>query len=130
MLSSPGGNRLVHPDGEKAAAAAAGPRADRCRGDGDGASVEEVAAAAAGRCGNSCSWPRALAPRVDRAGHQHRRQALLTVDIPVSPFPVIPDMVVPGPELNRQNMWKFGPEGLRRPRWLAGSCATPRTTVT
>jgi hypothetical protein len=44
----------------------------------------------------------------------------VTVDLPLTPVPVIPGVKVPGPELNRHNALRYGTEVVRRPRWLVG----------
>jgi isopentenyl diphosphate isomerase/L-lactate dehydrogenase-like FMN-dependent dehydrogenase len=123
LLASPGAARILHPDGEIGATAAAG-RAGTINvlAMGTGHPLEQVAAAARGPLwqqlymGRGREGAEELIERAARGGFQ---ALVVTVDLPLSPVPVIPGVHVPGAELSFHNALHYSAEAVRRPRWLA-----------
>jgi isopentenyl diphosphate isomerase/L-lactate dehydrogenase-like FMN-dependent dehydrogenase len=123
LLASAGGGRLIHPKGELATAAAAG-RAGTINvvAMGTGHPLEEVASVASAPVWQQLSMSRGregAEELIERAADAGFQALVVTVDMPVSPFPVVPGVKVISPGLNLQYALKFGPEAIRRPRWLA-----------
>ena len=120
LLASPGTNRLWHPDGEKAAAAAAG-RAGTIdiAAMGTGHPIEEVVAAASGPIWQQIYLTRgraAVEELIERSRALAIDALVLTVDVNVSVVPA--DSSRPGPGLNWYNARHFGLDAARHPRWL------------
>jgi isopentenyl diphosphate isomerase/L-lactate dehydrogenase-like FMN-dependent dehydrogenase len=120
ILACPGTNRIWHPDGEKAAAAAAG-RAGTINiaAMGTGHPIEEVKAVASGPM-----WQQIYMSR-GRAGAEdiiERSRALgvdalvFTVDTNLTAIPA--EMKRPGPELSWYNARHYGLDAARHPRWF------------
>jgi len=122
MLASPGGARILHPAGEPAAAAAAG-RAGTINvvSMSTGHSPEAVAARAFRPLWQQMYMSRGrdgaeeLMSRCKAAGY---RALVLTVDLLVSPTPVIPGVKPPAAGITRENFFQLTPDALKRPRWL------------
>jgi isopentenyl diphosphate isomerase/L-lactate dehydrogenase-like FMN-dependent dehydrogenase len=120
LLACPGTNRLWHPDGEKAAAAAAG-RAGTIDifAMGTGHPIEEVMAVASGPI-----WQQIYLSRGrDGAEELIRRSCalgvdaiVLTVDTNLTPIPAGTNR--PGPELSWYNARHYGLDAVRHPRWF------------
>jgi isopentenyl diphosphate isomerase/L-lactate dehydrogenase-like FMN-dependent dehydrogenase len=124
LLASPGGGRLIHPMGERAASAAAG-RAGTINiaAMATGHPLEEAAAAATGPIWQQLYMSRGregAEELMDRAAKAGFQALVVTIDLPITPTAVVPGVHVPVPALDRYHALKFGPEAIRRPRWLAG----------
>jgi isopentenyl diphosphate isomerase/L-lactate dehydrogenase-like FMN-dependent dehydrogenase len=125
LLASPGGSRLIHPDGEKAAAAAA-TRAGTINtvAMATGHPLEEVATAS----GGGVQWQQLYMARgregaeelIERAAAAGYQALVVTVDMPISPFKVEEGESVSATDVSLYNAMRFGPEVALRPRWLAG----------
>ena len=121
MLACPGTNRIWHPDGEKAAAAAA-ERAGTINvvAMGTGHPIEEVRAASSGPMWQQIYMSRgrgAVEEVIARAQALQFGAIVLTVDTNLTPVPA--NMDRPGPELTWQNAKQYGLDAARHPRWFA-----------
>jgi isopentenyl diphosphate isomerase/L-lactate dehydrogenase-like FMN-dependent dehydrogenase len=123
MLACPGMARLLRPtQGEKAVAAAAG-RAGTIDivSMSTGHPLEEVAAAATGPLWQQIYLSRGregaeeVIERAKAAGYQ---ALTLTIDMPVTPTPVIPGAKPPSASLNWENFSRYAGQALWRPGWL------------
>jgi isopentenyl diphosphate isomerase/L-lactate dehydrogenase-like FMN-dependent dehydrogenase len=121
LLASPGTNRIWHPDGEKAAAAAAG-RAGTIdiAAMGTGHPIEEVTAVASGPIWQQIYLSRgrgAAEELIARSRAVGIDAIVLTVDVNLTPIPA--SMNRPGPELSWQNAKEYGLDAVRHPRWFS-----------
>ncbi|HWD25458.1 MAG TPA: alpha-hydroxy acid oxidase, partial [Acidimicrobiales bacterium] len=117
LLACPGSGRLFHPEGDRAASAAAA-RAGTINvvAMGPGHSIEDIAAAASGPLWKQLYMSRGrdgTEETIDRAKRAGYEALVVTVDVPHPPrggsF---------SSRVNLPNIVKYGPEVIVRPRWL------------
>jgi isopentenyl diphosphate isomerase/L-lactate dehydrogenase-like FMN-dependent dehydrogenase len=122
LLACPGSNRLLHPDGEPGAAAAATAAGTiDIAAMGTGHPIEEVCAAARGRVWQQVYLSRGrdgVEELVTRSRAAGVEAIVVTVDVNITPTPVTPGADVPPLGVNWPSARRHGLDALRRPRWL------------
>jgi isopentenyl diphosphate isomerase/L-lactate dehydrogenase-like FMN-dependent dehydrogenase len=119
LLACPGSGRLFHPEGDRAASAAAA-RAGTINvvAMGPGHSIEDIAAAASGPLWKQLYMSRGrdgAEETIDRAKRAGYEALVVTVDVPQRP-PGSPHGDIS--RINLSNALRSGPEVIVRPRWL------------